>query len=113
MIAEELGNLPIEPPPATGESIDGFKLTDLLADGRYARVFRATDEHSSRDLVLKIPKPGVLAEPPMRPAFLREQLLGMRVASPFVCEVITLTQDWQTLLYTVVPDSRRVIPANN
>ncbi len=103
MIAGELSHLPIEPPPAAGDSIDGFRLTEMLADGRYARVFRATDERSARDLVLKFPKPAVLAEPAMRAAFVREALIGMRVASPFVGEVVNVAEERQTRLYTVMP----------
>lgn len=103
MIAEELGHLPIEPPPAEGDSIDGFRLVELLADGRYARIFRATDDDGARDLVLKFPKPSVVAEPAMRAAFVREALIGMRVASPFVGEVLHIAAERQTRLYTAMP----------
>src|SRR3546814_20796137 len=83
-----MAHLPIEAPPSAGDNVDGFRLEQLLADGRYARVFRAVDSQSGSDVVVQFPKPAVLAEPAMREAFVREALIGVRVARPFVGQVL-------------------------
>src|SRR3546814_12388273 len=75
-----MAHLPIEAPPSAGNNVDGFRLEQLLADGRYARVFRAVDSQSGSDVVVKFPKPAVLAEPAMREAFVREALTSIGVA---------------------------------
>jgi serine/threonine protein phosphatase PrpC len=93
----------ILPIPAVGALIDGFHLDAMLSDGRYTRVFRATDQHQGRPIVLKFPKPLAGAERPMRDAFLRETWIASRVQSPFVGEILQLGADRQTQLYIAQP----------
>lgn len=102
-VAGDIGNLPILDPPAEGESIDGFLLETLLADGRYTRLFRAKDPASGQDVVIKFPKPALLSESGARLAFAREILVGSRVSSPFVGGVVAVPQDRQSRLYGVQP----------
>jgi len=102
-IAADMARLPILPPPALGESVDGFRLDALLSDGRYARVFRATDMASEQQLVIKFPKPALLSETTARAAFTREMLVGSRVNSPFVGAAIPVAEERQTRLYGVQP----------
>lgn len=103
IITAGMAHLPIEAPPSAGDNVDGFRLEQLLADGRYARVFRAVDSQNGSDVVVKFPKPAVLAEPAMREAFVREALIGVRVASPFVGQVLAVGEERQGRLYTVMP----------
>src|SRR3546814_1691170 len=49
IITAGMAHLPIEAPPSAGDNVDGFRLEQLLADGRYARVFRAVDSQSGSD----------------------------------------------------------------
>ncbi len=102
-IAGDIARLPILPPPDAGQSIDGFRLDLLLADGRYTRLFRATDTASGADVAIKFPKPILLSEGGARLAFAREILVGSRVNSPFVGGVIAVAPDRQTQLYGVQP----------
>ena len=95
--------LPILPAPRSGALVDGYRLGDVLSDGRYARVVRATDEGDGRAVILKFPKPAVGAEPLLRQAFLREAWIAARVNSPFVAEIIERTADGRSSLYTVMP----------
>src|SRR3546814_9048250 len=76
-----MAHLPIEAQGSGGCNVDGFRLEQLQAEGGYERVFRAVDSQSGSDVVVKFPKPAVLAEPAMREAFVREALIGVRVAS--------------------------------
>ncbi|HTH26952.1 MAG TPA: protein phosphatase 2C domain-containing protein [Sphingobium sp.] len=102
-VAGDIGRLPILDPPVEGESVDGFRLDTLLSDGRYTRLFRATDTASGQTVAIKFPKPALLSEDGARLAFTREILVGSRVSSPFVGDVITVPQERQTRLYGVQP----------
>ncbi|MBB4640719.1 bifunctional protein-serine/threonine kinase/phosphatase [Rhizorhapis suberifaciens] len=95
--------LPIPPPPHIGESVDGYRLESLLGEGRYARLFLARDGREGSELVLKFPKPAVLSERGARLAFTREAIVGARVHSPFVAEVIDVPRERQSRLYVAMP----------
>jgi serine/threonine protein phosphatase PrpC len=95
--------LPIAQLPMGGETIDGFALKALLSEGRYTRLFAATDEVEGGDVALKFPKPRVAEVDAYRRAFLREAWVGTRVESPWLGRLIELPQGRQTCLYTVMP----------
>jgi serine/threonine protein phosphatase PrpC len=97
--------LPMTPPPRRGAVVDGFALDEMLADGRYSRVFRGRDTTTpdGRAVVLKFPKPDAAAEASFRQAFMREAWIAARVRSPFVGEVLELPAERQTRLYSVMP----------
>jgi serine/threonine protein kinase/serine/threonine protein phosphatase PrpC len=97
--AAGISNLPQKP----GITIDGFQLDELLSDGRYMRVFRATDQVSERQVVIKFPKPLEGFDHPAREAFARESWIASRVQSPFVGQVLQVSQERQTQLYLVLP----------
>ncbi|WP_327754819.1 protein kinase (plasmid) [Sphingobium sp. SJ10-10] len=102
-VASDIARLPILAPPREGDSVDGFRLDSLLSDGRYARLFRATDTLSGGQMVVKFPKPNLLSEGGARLAFAREMLVGSRVSSPFVAAAVPVPPDRQTRLYGVQP----------
>jgi serine/threonine protein phosphatase PrpC len=102
-VAGDIDRLPILDPPGEGESIDGFYLETMLSDGRYTRLFRASDPSSGQAIVIKFPKPALLSESGARLAFAREILVGSRVSSPFVGGVVSVPSDRQTRLYGVQP----------
>jgi serine/threonine protein phosphatase PrpC len=95
--------LPVRPVPAGGEAIDGFLLKALVSDGRYTRLFGATDEIEGGDVALKFPKPQIASAEAYRAAFLREAWVGARMHHPSVGRVIELPPGRQTSLYTVMP----------
>ena len=102
-IAGDMARLPILPPPQVGDSVDGFRLEALLADGRYTRLLRATDTTCGAQVAIKFPKPALLSESGARAAFTREMLVGSRVSSPFVGAAIPVAEGRQTQLYGVQP----------
>ena len=102
-VARDVARLPILDPPSEGDSVDGFRLDQLLSDGRYTRLFRATDTANGQTVAVKFPKPALLSETGARLAFTREILVGGRVSSPFVGGVIAVPPDRQTRLYGVQP----------
>jgi serine/threonine protein phosphatase PrpC len=103
-LGQAVSALPMRPPPRVGETVDGYRLDEMLADGRYSRVFRATDAVSAHPVLLKFPKPQALgAEASARSAFLRESWVASRVTSPWVGRVIEPQPGRRTCLYLVQP----------
>jgi serine/threonine protein kinase len=96
--------LPVLPPPAIGESVDGFRIERQLSDGEQSRSFLARGGPSGDGrFVLKFPKSDILTDHGARESFVRELLIGARVKSPFVVEILQLPPESQSRVYTVMP----------
>jgi serine/threonine protein phosphatase PrpC len=95
--------LPVQELSSVGESVDGFRLLEVISDGRYSRLFRAEDTQEPREVTLKFPHPRVTSEAAYRRAFVREAWVAAQVKSPFVTEVLELPPGRQTRLYSVMP----------
>lgn len=98
-----IASLPLVPVPILGQTVDGYLLRALLSDGRYSRLFAATDEVEGGEVALKFPKPQAAPDTTYRTAYVREALVGELVQSPSVGRVIELPPGRQTCLYTVMP----------
>lgn len=101
-IGAQAAGLKVIPTPRSGDTIDGFMLERLLSDGQYSRSFVA-GRRNEQKLVLKFPKPAVLSAEGARGAFLREQLIGQIVDSPFVGRSLPLDEASQSCLYVAQP----------
>ncbi len=101
--SQTLAALPVIAPPRAGAVIDGYQLAQMLADGRYSRVFRAQDLRMGRKVIVKFPQPSVGADAALRQAFLREAMVANAVQSPFVGEILAPQPDRQSALYLVMP----------
>ncbi|QWG20788.1 protein kinase [Bradyrhizobium sediminis] len=102
-LTHSIATLPILDLPSTGEVIDDFALGDVLSDGRYSRLFKATDRRQGREVVLKFPHPRVASEGSYRLAFVREAWVAARVRSLWIGEIIEVPDERQTRLYSVMP----------
>ncbi|MDP3175605.1 MAG: bifunctional protein-serine/threonine kinase/phosphatase [Phenylobacterium sp.] len=103
-LSQDVADLPMREPPQVGETVDGFELQAVLANGRYSRVFRALDQTDGAVVLVKFPKPQVLgAEAQARAAFLRESWVASRVQNPFVGAVLDVPVGRRTSLYLVQP----------
>ena len=102
-IGASIASLPLIAMPIAGETVDGFVLKVVLSDGRYSRLFGATDEVEGGEVALKFPKPPVASTASYRSAFVRESWVGARVTSPWLGRIIELPPGRQTCLYTVMP----------
>jgi len=89
--------------PRVGDIVDGFRLVEVISDGRYSRLFRAEDTLEPREVILKFPHPRVTTEANYRRAFVREAWVASRVRSPYVGEVIELSAGRPSRLYSVMP----------
>ena len=94
---------PLRSVPSTGETIDGYELTDMLGDGPYTRVFRANDSVEKRSVILKFPKSRPGLEEMLRTAILRETWITSHVRSPFVTEAIEPPPERRSCVYGVLP----------
>ncbi|MEI8393245.1 MAG: protein kinase [Rhodospirillaceae bacterium] len=102
-LALALAELPTEEPPREGDTVDGFRLDTALSDGRYSRLFKATDTVANRTVVLKFPRPDAIETDACRRGFLREAWVAARVRSPWLGEGIELPPGRQSRLYSVMP----------
>ena len=102
-IGRGIAPLPIRPMPRVTETIDGFRLTGVLADGRYSRLFTAIEIRTGETVVLKFPHPAVASEATYKAAFLRESWVAARVRNPWVASVIDLPEGHRTCLYSAMP----------
>lgn len=98
-----LKDLPLAAMPRKGESIDGFVLTDVLANGRYAKLFRAHDERTGQTVVLKFPHLRPTGVSHEHAAFLREAWTAARVRSPYLGQVLEFAPERRTRLYSAMP----------
>ena len=75
-ISATMLQLPVNPVPVVGETIDGFVLKALISEGRYSRLFGAEDEVDGGVVALKFPKPQLAAVDAHRAAFVRRKGRG-------------------------------------
>jgi len=102
-LAALAAGLPVPPAPREGASIDGFVLLKQLSEGEQSRAFLGRRQVDQARFVLKFPKPEVLTEQGAREAFVREMLIGARIDSPYVAEIVALPPDAQSRVYTLMP----------
>ena len=93
--------LPILELPREGEMVDGFRLIEGIAGGRYSQLFRAEDTLEQREVMLKFPHPRLARD--YRRAFVREAWVAAQASSPYLGEVLELPPGRQTRLYTMMP----------
>jgi len=102
-VAELYAALPLRPPPQPGEAWDGFVIGRKLYQGRYTVLHLALDRFEHREVVLKLPLPGIVADQVFRAGFMRESWIGSRINSPYVARYIALAPGRQTALYLAMP----------
>jgi serine/threonine protein phosphatase PrpC len=98
-----VAELPLRQTPVFGDVVDDYELGEMLADGEYTRVFRATDRLAAREVVIKFPRPRPGIEALLRTALLREMWIAGHVRSPFVSETLEPPGERRTCLYVVTP----------
>ena len=94
---------PLRSPPTVGEVVDDYALAEMLGDGPYTRVFRATDHLEKRSVILKFPKSRPGLDAILRTALLRETWIASHVRSPFVTEAIEPPAERRSCVYGVLP----------
>jgi eukaryotic-like serine/threonine-protein kinase len=78
--------------PAT---IGRFQIREQLGQGAFGTVYRAFDPQFGREVALKVPHPGTLANPKACERFLREALAAGRLQHPNIVPIFEVSQDGQ------------------
>jgi serine/threonine protein phosphatase PrpC len=102
----DAADLPFEPQPHEGMTLDEFYLSRRLHRGMQSEVYLAEDLRNRRTLVLKFPvlsAQGAESEAEMADRFLREEWLGRRVKSPHVLPALPLEPGRRSRLYYATP----------
>jgi eukaryotic-like serine/threonine-protein kinase len=74
--------------PIAGESIDQYRLDELLARSGMASIFKATDSVNGAPVALKIPHPQLESDIVFYERFKREEEMGQKLAHPNVVKVM-------------------------
>jgi len=101
-LAAELAQLPILPLPAANDQVDKYQLIDGIADTQFNRIFRAVDQSSGKQVILKFPNPEFATGSALRHAFLREAWVSSRVQSRYLGDSFDPDPQRQTRLYSVM-----------
>ena len=67
-----------------GERIDRFEVITSLGEGAYAEIYKATDTDSGQTVVLKMPNPGLFADPGLFQRYRREADIARQLDHPGV-----------------------------
>src|SRR5271169_668969 len=86
-------------PLQAGDSLDHYRLDELVARGGMACVFRATDLRSGRQFAIKVPHPEAECDVTFYERFQREILIGREINHPSVLKV--MDEQPQSRLYMV------------
>jgi len=74
--------------PEVGDQLDGYRLTELLARGGMASVFKAIDVDSGQEVVLKIPYLRYESDVVFYQRFEREEKIGQGIDHPGIVRVL-------------------------
>jgi hypothetical protein len=97
-----LGEPPVPAPtvpaaPADGERVGRFVLRGKLGAGAFGTVYRAYDPQLDREVALKVPNPGVMADAKRAERFLREAKAAANLRHPHIVPVFDAGKDGDTL----------------
>jgi eukaryotic-like serine/threonine-protein kinase len=73
----------------SGDTLDHYRIENLVARSGMASIFRATDLRSGQPVALKIPHPEMEADVVLFDRFQREQVIGQKLDHPSVMKVLT------------------------
>ena len=91
-----------------GQTLDRYKMTQLLGEGGMGAVFKARDVTLQRDVAIKIMHPHLGNQPSFRDRFLQEARTAARLDHPNIVQIYDFGQEG-TLLYIVM----KFIPGAN
>ena len=74
--------------PEVGDQLDGYRLTELLARGGMASVFKAIDVDSGQEIVLKVPYIQYESDVVFYQRFEREAQIGQSIDHPSIVRVL-------------------------
>jgi WD40 repeat protein len=100
-LLDQLLHLPAQAGAEGDVGLGRFRLRRRLGSGRYGVVFLADDPVLQRRVVVKVPQPGVLADPELRARFAHEATAAARLEHPGIVPVYDSGED-RGLIYLAV-----------
>ena len=91
-----------------GQTLNRYKMTQLLGEGGMGAVFKARDVTLQRDVAIKIMHPHLGNQPSFRDRFLQEARTAARLDHPNIVQIYDFGQEG-SLLYIVM----KFIPGAN
>lgn len=79
-----LTRLPIPPVLAVGQSLDGYRVLEVIFSGTRSHMYRVKDEAGGGHYVLKAPSENFAEDPRYLDGFIREDWVGRRIDHPHV-----------------------------
>jgi len=101
-LEEAVATLPVVAPPEPGETIDGFRIEQMVHKSRRFRIFQATDTESGETVALKFPEASLGTTPDMANNFLHEEWIGKRINSSYLVRSLPLRPGRRSALYSVM-----------
>jgi eukaryotic-like serine/threonine-protein kinase len=71
-----------------GEQLDHYRIEDVVAEGRAATTFRATDLLTNRVVAIVVPRPEIEADPVLSERFQREEVIDKVLEHPGLIKLI-------------------------
>ena len=87
---------PTGPPP---KLVGGYQIDEVLGQGAFGTVYKATDPELERSVALKLPQAHTLDSPKARERFLREAKAAARLRHPHIVPVFKAGQTAEGLYY--------------
>lgn len=85
--------------PESGTTIDGFAIEKLILKSRRFRLYKALDQESKTEVILRFPDPSYESNAQL---FLREESISRRIDSPHILKPIQLRAGRRTVLYSAI-----------
>jgi len=98
-VAARLGRLPFPPDLKPGHRIDGYRIRERFFESARSHLYRVTDEHTGRQLILKAPSENYRDDPSYIERFIMEEWVGLRLQSPYIVRVVSQLRPRQFLYY--------------
>jgi serine/threonine protein kinase len=104
-----------------GDSLDHYRIEELVARSGMASIFRATDLRTSKQVTIKVPHPEAAYDPVFFDRFRREAQIGREMDHPGVMRVLSagdykrvyMAKEWVEgkLLRQLLAEERKLEPS--
>ena len=101
-LEEAVATLPLVTPPEPGETIDGFRIEQMVHKSRRFRIYQATDTESNETVALKFPDASLGSTPEVANSFLHEEWIGRRINSSYLVRSLPLRAGRRSALYSTM-----------
>lgn len=98
-VHRQLTQLPIPPVLAVGNSIDGYRVEEVLFTGTRSHLYLVRDEESDQLFALKAPSENFSSDPIYLDGFIKEEWVGRRISHPSLMKIYPPLREKHFLYY--------------